>query len=575
MDKGTPLNLARAWRPRTFDEMVGQTLVVTLLTNGLKRGILFPVYLLAGLRGSGKTSIGRVFACAVNCGMRSEYASGAYKGAFPCLECPSCRAMISGEHPDFIEIDAASHTGVDHVRQLIEEASFLPVMGEKKLYLIDEAHMLSKAAFNAFLKILEEPPKTVLFLLATTDIHKVLETVRSRSFQLFFDPIPAVDVIQHLQHVCDVEKVAYEQAGLACIAQVSGGSLRDALNLLERVRLLSDEGATQRVLAHLLGTVNDEVFCELLETVSCGSCAEVLEKIQALKLSERPAPFIWERLVALLQALIWVQQGLSALQFEHIKVRVKELSSAFSLPLLLEFLDMFYRVEVQFAKTSAQHILIERLLCGMTLRCGSLRDGSFEPQVPINRVSDYKREEKLHGVVANSPGPVQREAQVAGASEKQVAGASSPQAWQQFLNACEVGGDPMVFSVLKQGTGISVESGRVKAVFPQKFIFYNELLMNNKAVWQPHLEKCFGLGVTLELDFSAPASAGEPVRARSATSVPAQRAYTPSARPAFGAVSHESPKKSIDVSDTDKFKRAQELLGLFPGTITEVKENHE
>src|SRR3989339_1691220 len=171
-------------------------------------------------------------------------------------------------------------------------------MGEKKLYLIDEAHMLSKAAFNAFLKILEEPPKTVLFLLATTDIHKVLETVRSRSFQLFFDPIPAVDVIQHLQHVCDVEKVAYEQAGLACIAQVSGGSLRDALNLLERVRLLSDEGATQRVLAHLLGTVNDEVFCELLETVSCGSCAEVLEKIQALKLSERPAPFIWERLFA-------------------------------------------------------------------------------------------------------------------------------------------------------------------------------------------------------------------------------------------------------------------------------------
>jgi len=561
VDKSTPLNLARAWRPRTFDEVVGQTLVVTLLTNGLKRGILFPVYLLAGLRGSGKTTVGRVFACAVNCGMRSQYAAGTYKGVFPCLECPSCRAMISGEHPDFIEIDAASHTGVDHVRQLIEEASFLPVMGEKKLYLIDEAHMLSKAAFNAFLKILEEPPKTVLFLLATTDVHKVLETVRSRSFQLFFDPIPAADVIQHLQHVCDVEKVAYEPEGLACIAQVSGGSLRDALNLLERVRLLSDDGATQRVLTHLLGTVNDEVFCELFESVAGGSCAEVLKKIQILKLSERPAPFIWERLVALLQALIWVQQGLPALKFEHIKVRVQELSSAFSLSLLLEFLDMFYRVEIQFAKTSAQHILIERLLCGMTLRCCSLRDGGSEIRTP-----------KTTG---SAPALIQREPVVVKVSENQVDGASSPLAWQQFLSACEAGGDPVMVSVLKQGTGISVESGRVKAIFPQKFVFYNELLMSNKAVWQPHLEKCFGLGMTLELDFSAIASAGESVRSRSAFSAPAPRTTTPSARQSFGTAVPEQSKKSIDVSDTEKFKRAQELLGLFPGTITEVKENHE
>ena len=176
-------NLARAWRAKTFDELIGQELSVRLLKNSLAKKCLFPVYLLSGLRGSGKTSMGRIFAAAVNCERLHDFqVSGASESSdavsLPCLKCASCCAMRAGNHPDFVEIDAASYTGVDNVRQIIESASFLPVMGSKKVYLIDEAHMLSKAAFNAFLKILEEPPATVLFLLATTEDHKILDTVK-------------------------------------------------------------------------------------------------------------------------------------------------------------------------------------------------------------------------------------------------------------------------------------------------------------------------------------------------------------------------------------------------------------
>jgi DNA polymerase III subunit gamma/tau len=173
----THLNLARAWRSRTFDEIVGQDLTVRLIKNSLYRGHFFPVYLLSGQRGCGKTSMGRLFAAAVNCAQLPAFQQKPQEIVLPCRTCHSCQAMIAINHPDFIEIDAASHTGVDNIRTIIEAASFLPLIGHYKVYLIDEAHMLSKAAFNAFLKILEEPPRSVLFLLATTEPLKIIDTL--------------------------------------------------------------------------------------------------------------------------------------------------------------------------------------------------------------------------------------------------------------------------------------------------------------------------------------------------------------------------------------------------------------
>src|SRR5579863_6898764 len=182
------LNLSRKWRSQNFDQIIGQDLSVRILKNSLYLGHYFPVYLFAGQRGCGKTSTARVFAAAINCRELSAFQKDPKKSV-PCLVCDSCIAMQEGKHPDFIEIDAASYTGVDHMRNIIESSSLLPIMGTKRVYLIDEAHMLSKAAFNAALKILEEPPATALFILATTNPHKIIDTVRSRCFQLFFTAI--------------------------------------------------------------------------------------------------------------------------------------------------------------------------------------------------------------------------------------------------------------------------------------------------------------------------------------------------------------------------------------------------
>src|SRR5436190_12511038 len=208
------VNLSRKWRSQNFDQIIGQDLVVRILKNSLYLNHFFPVYLFAGQRGCGKTSTARVFAAALNCQVLPDFQKNPKKLDVPCLMCASCLAMSQGNHPDFIEIDAASHTGVDNIRNIIESSSLLPLLGRKRIYLIDEAHMLSKAAFNAALKILEEPPATALFMLATTNPHKIIDTVKSRCFQLFFTAISHEPLKNHLSFICKEEKIACSDEAL-------------------------------------------------------------------------------------------------------------------------------------------------------------------------------------------------------------------------------------------------------------------------------------------------------------------------------------------------------------------------
>src|SRR5579872_4897129 len=290
------LNLARKWRSQRFDDIVGQELCVRMLKNSLYKGQFFPVYLLCGQRGCGKTTTARVFAAAVNCQKLSLFQSNPQLNQLPCLACDSCVAMMTGTHPDFIEMDAASHTGVDHVRQIIEAASLLPLLGRKKIYLIDEAHMLSKAAFNALLKILEEPPMSVLFILATTDAQKIIETVRSRCFQLFFKPIETASLYNHLMHVCEQENIKFVEDGLYTIIRESEGSARDALNLLEQVRFSSSVVSKQNVLA-VLGHVDDAHIIKLLEIVLSKSPHDFIQYLHDISFESVSAEFIWNRLI--------------------------------------------------------------------------------------------------------------------------------------------------------------------------------------------------------------------------------------------------------------------------------------
>ncbi|MBT4595105.1 DNA polymerase III subunit gamma/tau, partial [bacterium] len=226
-DRAKSVNLARKLRPLGFDGIIGQDFVMRMLQNSLYKDQLFPVYLFFGQHGCGKTSTARVFAAAMNCKNLEAFRKNPREHKVPCHNCSSCTSFKNENYPDFIEIDAASHTGVENVRQIIEASSYVPVAGAKRVYLIDEAHMLSKAAFNALLKLLEEPPKSAVFLLATTEIQKVPNTVRSRCFQAPFS-VPDRDVlIAHLEKISAQEDITVSRRALEVLVAHTGGFIRD------------------------------------------------------------------------------------------------------------------------------------------------------------------------------------------------------------------------------------------------------------------------------------------------------------------------------------------------------------
>src|SRR5690349_24103565 len=212
--------LARKWRPRKFVELVGQEHVVRALTNALDTGRMHHAYLFTGTRGVGKTTIARIFAKSLNCekGQSSD----------PCGVCAVCTEVDVGRFVDLLEIDAASNTGVDDVREVIENAQYAPARGRFKVYLVCEVHMLSKPSFNALLKTLEEPPPHVKFLLATTDPQKLPVTVLSRCLQFNLKSLPAALIAEHRTKVLDAEKMAREAAAVRLVAQAADGSMRDA-----------------------------------------------------------------------------------------------------------------------------------------------------------------------------------------------------------------------------------------------------------------------------------------------------------------------------------------------------------
>jgi DNA polymerase-3 subunit gamma/tau len=252
--------LARKWRPRRFDEVVGQAYVVQALKNALDQQYLHHAYLFTGTRGVGKTSIARLFAKCLNCekGIRSN----------PCDDCSSCREIDAGRFPDLFEIDAASRTKVEDTRELLENVLYAPSKGRFKVYLIDEVHMLSGHSFNALLKTLEEPPPHVKFLLATTDYQKLPATILSRCLQFHLTLMPPAQVAHHLRHVLDQEKITYEIPATELLGKAANGSMRDALSLLDQ----SIAYGNGQVLTHdvnlMLGMIEPTILIDMLEALS-------------------------------------------------------------------------------------------------------------------------------------------------------------------------------------------------------------------------------------------------------------------------------------------------------------------
>ena len=348
--------LYRKFRPDTFADVKGQDHIVTTLRNQLKANRIGHAYLFTGTRGTGKTTVAKIFARTVNCENPTEDG--------PCGECRICRAIAAGASMNVIEIDAASNNGVDNIREIVEEVSYSPAEGKYKVYIIDEVHMLSIGAFNALLKTLEEPPSYVIFILATTEVHKLPITILSRCQRYDFMRISIDTITDRMQELIDAEDVKVEEKALRYIAKTADGSMRDALSLLDQCIAfhLGHELTYDKVL-DVLGAVDTEVFSRLLRNVldrDVLGCVQLLEEIvmQGRELTQFVTDFTWYlRNLMLVQASDNLEDVID-MSTDNLK-RLKEEAQLTDMEKIVRYIRIFSELSGQIRYASQKRILVE------------------------------------------------------------------------------------------------------------------------------------------------------------------------------------------------------------------------
>ena len=362
--------LALKYRPTSFDEVVGQTTVTRTLQNALERGKIGHAFLLSGARGVGKTTTARILAKALNCA-RGEAAT-----ASPCstrdeesraLACSSCREIADGRSLDVQEIDGASNTGVDSIRELREMTRFSPARDRYRIWIIDEVHQISGAAFNALLKTLEEPPPRVKFVFATTEYHKIPETILSRCQQFDFRMIPARELQQHLRHVADAEKIRVSDAALGLVARAAEGSVRDALSLFDQVLAFSGDEVKDEDVGGLLGLIDRELLHRASRAIVEGSSLAMLELVESLAdYGADYRNFLRELLLHLREILLVklapADSALVAGVLPEELERLRALAEALSEEELLRGLHLLTEAETEFRNVTDPRVALDLVL---------------------------------------------------------------------------------------------------------------------------------------------------------------------------------------------------------------------
>lgn len=391
--------LYRKFRPDTFEEVKGQDHIVTTLRNQIKADRIGHAYLFTGTRGTGKTSIAKLFAKSVNC---EHPVDGS-----PCGTCRSCQTIASGASVNVIEIDAASNNGVDNIREIIEEVSYSPVEGKYKVYIIDEVHMLSIGAFNALLKTLEEPPSYVIFILATTEVHKIPITILSRCQRYDFKRITIETIADRLRELMDKEQVQVEEKALRYIAKTADGSMRDALSLLDQcIAFHFGEKLTYDKVLDVLGAVDTEVFARLIELIQSHDITGCISLLEDVVMQGRELTQFVTDITGYLRNLLLVKTSDSDIEdvidvSSDNLVRLKSEAEAMDAEEIMRYIRIFSELSGQIKYAIQKRILIEMTLIKL---CKPAMETTNDAVVA--RVKDL--EEKIEkGVVQAAPVAIQ------------------------------------------------------------------------------------------------------------------------------------------------------------------------
>ncbi len=392
------LSLYRKYRPRKFNDLVGQQHVVKTLINAIKYDRIAHAYLFAGPRGTGKTSTAKVFAMALNCQDGDSVE--------PCGKCTPCVNIQRGQSIDVIEIDAASNRGIDEIRELREKVKFYPGEGQYKVYIIDEVHMLTRGAFNALLKTLEEPPENVVFILATTEPHKVISTIHSRCQRFDFSLLSAGDMQKRLQYICEQENVKYEDEALSELARSANGGLRDAISLLDQAISFTDGNINITGVQEMLGKVKREVLNDFLRLIKDYNSADALKMVdEVIAEGRNVSRFINDLIEHCRQLLIIKECGLKAgiieLPEEVLQTMQKE-SEYFTSSRLIKFIDILTDVDREIKYSNRAQQILELAIIKMTSPGTRLKEKVAELEKKLKNIQDgskvIEEKEEVKGV---------------------------------------------------------------------------------------------------------------------------------------------------------------------------------
>lgn len=384
--------LYRKFRPDCFEDVKGQEHIVTTLQNQIKAERIGHAYLFCGTRGTGKTTIAKIFAKAVNC---EHPVDGS-----PCGECASCKSIAAGASMNVIEIDAASNNGVDNIREIVEEVSYSPAEGRYKVYIIDEVHMLSIGAFNALLKTLEEPPSYAIFILATTEVHKIPITILSRCQRYDFRRITIDTITARLRELMDTEQIQVEEKALRYVAKTADGSMRDALSLLDQcIAFHFGQELTYDKVLDVLGAVDTEVFGRLLRHVlqrDVNGCIGLLEEVvmQGRELTQFVADFTWYLRNLLLVKSSDDIEDVIDVSSDNL-IRLKEEAEMLEMDAIMRYIRIFSELSGQIKYAAQKRILIEIALIKL---CRPNMEKDYESVLERIRAVEEKIEQ---GIVAS------------------------------------------------------------------------------------------------------------------------------------------------------------------------------